>query len=63
MNKLDIHNLCLVDFSYNLNKTRQSLLDVILQKGDSPTIILTLAKKIMSKLAEVSLVFTLANLN
>ena len=45
MNKLNIYNLCLVDFGYNLNKTRQSLLDVILQKGDSPTIIPTLAKK------------------
>ena len=32
MNKLDIRNLRLVDFSYNLNKTRQTLLDVILQE-------------------------------
>ena len=45
MNKLDIHNLYLVDFSYNLNKTRQRLSDMILQKGDGPTVIPTLAKK------------------
>ena len=45
MNKLDIRNLRLADFGYNLNKTRQSLLDMILQEGDSPTIIPTLAKK------------------
>ena len=31
----------------------QSLSDVILQEGDGPTVILTLAKKIMSELAEV----------
>ena len=45
MNKLDIHNLRLADFGYNLNKTRQSLLDMILQEGDGPTVIPTLAKK------------------
>ena len=45
MNKLDIRNLYLADFGYNLNKTRQRLLDIILQKGDSPTVIPTLAKK------------------
>jgi hypothetical protein len=33
MNKLDIRNICLADFSYNFNKTRQSALDVILQFG------------------------------
>jgi len=33
MNELNIRNLCLVDFSYNFNKTRQTLLDVILQEG------------------------------
>jgi len=31
MNKLDIRNLYLSDFSYNFNKTRQILSDVILQ--------------------------------
>jgi len=35
MNKLDIRNLRLVDFGYNFNKTRQTLLDVILQGGRS----------------------------
>ena len=45
MNKLDIRNLRLADFSYNLNKSRQTLLDVILQEGDGPTVIPTLAKK------------------
>ena len=53
MNKLDIRNLYLADFSYNLNKTRQRLLDVILQEGDGVAIIPTLAKKITSELAEV----------
>ena len=53
MNKLDIRNLCLANFSYNLNKTRQRLLDVILQEEDGPTVIPTLAKKITSKLAKV----------
>ena len=33
MNKLDIRNLRLADFSYNFNKSRQSALDVILQFG------------------------------
>ena len=33
MNELDIRNLCLVDFGYNFNKTRQTLSDVILQEG------------------------------
>ena len=45
MNKLDIRNLCLVNFIYNFNKTRQSLLNMILQEGDGLTVILTLAKK------------------
>ena len=45
MNKLDIRNLRLADFGHNLNKTRQSLSDVILQEGDGPTVIPTLAKK------------------
>ena len=45
MNELNIHNLRLADFGYNLNKTRQTLSDVILQEGDGPTVILTLAKK------------------
>ncbi len=53
MNKLDIYNLHLADFGHNLNKTRQTLSDVILQEGDGPTVIPTLAKKITSKLAEV----------
>ncbi len=53
MNKLDIRNLHLADFGYNLNKTRQTLSDVILQEGDGPTVIPTLAKKITSELAEV----------
>jgi hypothetical protein len=30
MNKLDIRNIRLADFSYNFNKTRQSASDVIL---------------------------------
>ena len=54
MNKLDIRNLRLADFGHNLNKTRQSLSDVILQEGDGPTVIPTLAKKITSELAEVT---------
>ena len=54
MNKLDIRNLRLADFGHNLNKTRQSLSDVILQEGDGPTVIPTLAKKITSELAEVN---------
>ena len=53
MNKLDIRNLHLADFGHNLNKTRQTLSDVILQEGDGPTVIPTLAKKITSELAEV----------
>ena len=53
MNKLNIRNLRLADFGYNFNKTRQRFSDMILQKRDSPTIILTLAKKITSELAEV----------
>ena len=53
MNELDICNIHLADFDNNFNKTRQSLSDVILQEGDGPTIILTLAKKFTSKLAEV----------
>ena len=43
-----------MDFGYNLNKMNQSLLDMILQEGDGLIIILTLAKKITSKLAEVN---------
>ena len=53
MNKLNICNLRLADFSYNFNKTRQRLSDVILQKGDGVAVIPTLAKKITSELAEV----------
>ena len=34
-----------MDFIYDFNKTRQRFLDVILQEGDGPTIIPTLAKK------------------
>ena len=45
MNELNIRNLRLADFGYNLNKTRQILLDVILQKEDGFIIISTLAKK------------------
>ena len=55
MNKLNIHNLRLADFGYNLNKMRQRLSDVILQEGDGPTVIPTLAKKITSELAEVNI--------
>jgi len=55
MNELNIRNLRLVDFGYNLNKTRQTLLDVILQERDGLTVIPTLAKKITSKLAEVNI--------
>ena len=55
MNELNIRNLRLVDFGYNLNKTRQRLSDMILQEGDGPTIILTLAKKITSELTEVNI--------
>ena len=40
-------------FAYAFNKTRQTLLDVILQEGDGVAVIPTLAKKISSKLAEV----------
>ena len=46
MNKLDIRNLRLA---------RQTLLDVILQEGDGPTVTPTLAKKITSELTEVSI--------
>ena len=53
MNKLDIRNIRLADFNNNFNKTRQSLLDMILQERDGPTVILILAKKITSELAEV----------
>ena len=54
INKLDIHNLRLADFSHNFNKTRQTLSDVILQEGSGVAVILTLAKKIMSEFAEVT---------
>jgi len=53
INKLDIYKIRLADFSYNFNKTRQTLLDVILQ-GDGVAIIPTLAKKITSELVEVT---------
>jgi hypothetical protein len=33
MNELDICNIRLADFGYSFNKTRQTLLDVILQFG------------------------------
>jgi len=45
MNKLDIYNFYLLDFAYAFNKTRQRFSDVILQEGDGPTVIPTLAKK------------------
>ena len=45
MNELDIRNLRLADFGHNLNKTRQTLSDVILQFGDGVAVIPTLAKK------------------
>ena len=45
-----------MDFSYNLNKTRQTLSDVILQEGDGVAVIPTLAKKITSELAEARIV-------
>ena len=54
MNELDIRNLRLADFGHNLNKTRQTLSDVILQEGDGVAVIPTLAKKITSELAEVN---------
>ena len=54
MNELDIRNLRLADFVHDFNKTRQRFSDVILQEGDGPTVIPTLAKKITSELAEVS---------
>ena len=53
MIELDIHNLCLADFVYRFNKTRQTLSDVILQEGDGVAVIPALAKKITSELAEV----------
>ena len=53
MNELDIRNLRLADFVHDFNKTRQRFSDVILQEGDGPTVIPTLAKKITSELAEV----------
>src|SRR6266567_6319636 len=56
INKLDIHNLRLADFGHNFNKTRQTLSDVILQEGSGVAVIPTLAKKITSELAEVSLI-------
>jgi len=62
MNKLNIRNLCLADFGHNFNKTRQRFSDVILQEGSGVAIIPTLAKKITSELAEVSLVHRFANL-
>ena len=55
MNKLDIRNLCLADFGHNFNKTRQRFSDVILQEGDGVAVIPTLAKKITSELAEVTI--------
>ena len=42
---LDIYNLRLADFVYDFNKMRQRFSDVILQEGDGPTVIPTLAKK------------------
>ena len=56
MNELNLRNLRLVDFGHDFNKTRQMLSDVILQEGDGVAVIPTLAKKITSELAEVSLV-------
>jgi hypothetical protein len=54
MNKLNPRNLRLADFGHNLNKTRQSLSDVILQGGRSYRYSDASQKKITSKLAEVS---------
>ena len=51
-----------MDFGYNFNKTRQRFSDVILQEGDGVAIIPTLAKKIMSELAEVISVYKLRSL-
>ena len=45
MNKLDIRNIRFADFTYVFNKSRQRLLDVILQEGDGVAVIPTLAKK------------------
>ena len=45
MNELNIHNLCLVDFGHNLNKTRQILSDVILQKGNGIAVIPNASQK------------------
>jgi len=42
-------------FAYAFNKTRQTLSDVILQEGDGPAVIPTLAKKITYELAEVTI--------
>ena len=45
MIELDICNLRLADFVHDFNKMRQRFSDVILQEGDGPTVIPTLAKK------------------
>ena len=45
MNELDICNIRFTDFAYVFNKSRQRLLDVILQEGDGVAVIPTLAKK------------------
>ena len=45
INKLDIRDIRFADFAYVFDKSRQRLLDVILQEGDGVAIIPTLAKK------------------
>ena len=53
MNELNIRNLCLADFGYNFNKTRQRFSDVILQEGRRPYRYSDASQKITSELAEV----------
>ena len=53
MNELDIHNIRLADFNNNFNKTRQSALDVILQKGGRIYYYSNASQKITSKFAKV----------
>ena len=51
MNKLDIRNLRLADFGHNLNKTRQSLSDVILQEGDGLTVTVACKRSVKNRQA------------
>ena len=56
MNKLNICNLRLADFSYNFNKTRQRFSDMILQEGRRPYRYSDASQKITSELAEVRMI-------